>query len=106
MSQGATSSGWPARPGGSLQPNLATCSASRVDGINGVQIGPGAGLAVLVLWRLLLGLVRHGGLAMNVWIHRFSARGMPLRSTVAWVAVPRACHEARRLLLWGKDSHR
>ncbi|MCF6546052.1 hypothetical protein IHV67_25560, partial [Escherichia coli] len=46
------------------------------------HVGFGAGLAVLVLGRLLLGLVGHGGLAMTVWIHRLAACGMPLGARV------------------------
>ena len=38
----ATSSGWPARFIGTSAPNFATLSGGKVDGISGVQIGPGA----------------------------------------------------------------
>jgi hypothetical protein len=40
--QVATSSGSPARPSGVSEPNVATSFAEKVDGIRGVQIGPGA----------------------------------------------------------------
>src|SRR3954454_4718309 len=40
----ASSLGWPARPGGAVWPKLFTFSSGMVEGINGVQIGPGATL--------------------------------------------------------------
>jgi len=40
--QVATSSGSPARPKGVSEPNVATSLAGKVEGISGVQIGPGA----------------------------------------------------------------
>ena len=40
----ASSTGWPARPRGTLSPNAATLSAGMFDGIRGVHIGPGATL--------------------------------------------------------------
>src|SRR5947209_8665990 len=40
--QVATSSGWPGRPIGTSWPNFATLSGGNVEGIKGVQIGPGA----------------------------------------------------------------
>ena len=40
--QGATSFGCPGRFIGVFAPNCFTSSAEKVDGINGVQIGPGA----------------------------------------------------------------
>ncbi len=39
---GATSSGWPGRFSGMSAPKLANFFSSNVDGISGVQIGPGA----------------------------------------------------------------
>src|SRR3954469_10288075 len=41
---GASSAGWPARPSGVSEPNCSTFSGGMVDGINGVQTGPGATL--------------------------------------------------------------
>src|SRR5690606_12195002 len=40
--QGATSAGWPALPMGASVPNSATCLGLKVEGISGVQMGPGA----------------------------------------------------------------
>ena len=45
---GATSTGWPGRPRGVLWPKLSTFSAGIVDGMRGVQIGPGATLLNLM----------------------------------------------------------
>jgi hypothetical protein len=39
---GAISSGWPGRPNGTSEPNVSTSFAGNVDGMSGVQIGPGA----------------------------------------------------------------
>src|SRR5690242_10198530 len=41
---GASSAGCPARPSGTLSPKLFTFSGGIVDGISGVQMGPGATL--------------------------------------------------------------
>src|SRR5205823_957388 len=41
---GATSAGCPARLSGTCWPKLPTCSAGMVEGISGVQMGPGATL--------------------------------------------------------------
>ncbi|MGX0523463.1 hypothetical protein ACUXMH_000617 [Ralstonia pickettii] len=48
----------------------------------GGHVGFSARLTVLMLWRLLLGLVGHGGLAMKGWRYRLSARAMPLGARV------------------------
>jgi len=39
---GAISSGWPGRPRVTSEPNASTSFAGNVDGMSGVQIGPGA----------------------------------------------------------------
>src|SRR6266576_3490688 len=39
---GAISSGCPARPSGTSEPNVSTSLAGNVDGMSGVQTGPGA----------------------------------------------------------------
>ena len=40
--EGATSFGWPGRFIGTFAPKLLTLAAEKVEGISGVQIGPGA----------------------------------------------------------------
>ena len=41
---GASSAGWPGRPAGVCSPKPSTWSGGIVDGMSGVQIGPGATL--------------------------------------------------------------
>jgi hypothetical protein len=39
---GAISSGWPGRPSGTSEPKVSISFDGKVDGMSGVQIGPGA----------------------------------------------------------------